>query len=188
MIHRITLSLLGLLIALGAFARDEATDTITSDRTVDPDISTRFTWGAEIGVGIDMNTNDMSVIEFGANFGLSAPGLPLLGVGAEVNMMMSNSCSSFPIYAIARTNFGMRHSPLFIQLKAGCIINNIYSVRKTNIYLAPGIGIYLARGRKFSSYLSVAYTYNGFRGSDLGPDHIRIRGLNYASVGIGVNF
>ena len=72
-----------------------------------------FCWGADLGGSIDMSGHDMSTIDIGANFGYKNDYLRLLGIGASLNMMVSNSNRSFPIYGIVRTNFMNRPSLCF---------------------------------------------------------------------------
>ncbi len=148
-----------------------------------------FTWGGAIGVGIDMSSHDMSTIKATVVLGYKTPSVPLIGVGAGVNMMMSNSFSSFPLFGVVRTNFGAVRTPLFIEMRAGAIVTNMGSSSHTALYLSPGIGINLAKGEKFRSYLLLSYEYNGLKyTSPDDPSIGRIRGLDYASASIGILF
>lgn len=148
-----------------------------------------FTWGGAIGTAIDMSSHDMSTIKASVVLGYKSPSFPLVGVGAGVNMMMSNSNSSFPIFAVVRTNFGATHSPLFIEMRAGAIVTNLSNSSHTALYLSPGIGINLAKGEKFRSYLLLSYEYNGLKYTSADDPTIgRIRGLDYASASIGILF
>lgn len=148
-----------------------------------------FAWGGAIGVGIDMSSHDMSTVKASVVLGYKTLSVPLIGVGAGVNMMMSNSFASFPLFAVARTNFGATRSPLFIEMRAGAIITNLNKVSRTALYLSPGIGINLATGDKFRSYLTVSYEYNGLKyTSPDDPTIGRIRGIDYVSASIGIVF
>ena len=64
-----------------------------------------FAWGAEIGGGIDLTSHDMSSINLDAYLGYRNSWIDVLGIGAEVDMMVNNSVRSFPVYALFRTGF-----------------------------------------------------------------------------------
>ena len=96
-----------------------------------------FCWGADLGGSIDMSGHDMSTIDIGANFGYKNDYLRLLGIGASLNMMVSNSNRSFPIYGIVRTNFMNRPSLCFLMLGLGYHLTTLktMSVRLVCSYL-----------------------------------------------------
>lgn len=148
----------------------------------------RFTWGAETGTGIDMGGDNMSTLNLRATAAYSGPWLELAGIGAGVDMVMSNSTRSFPIYAILRSSFTRRPSLLFAEMRAGIAVNQVpYFHDRTNCFLQPGVGIHLATGSTFSSYLALSYTYNSmsFYGDKA---ETLIHGLNLATIAIGINF
>lgn len=148
-----------------------------------------FAWGAEIGGGIDMTSNDLSSINLDAYFGYRNSWCELLGVGAEVNMMVNNSVRSFPVYAVFRTGFSRRPTILFMDLRAGVAFNNITdSQQQTSAYISPGLGVNLAGGRTFQSYLTVSYVYNGMKPFMLGDRNIDVDPLSMACVRLGIRF
>lgn len=147
-----------------------------------------FAWGAEIGTGIDMGGDDMSTLNIHAAVGYRNSWLKIAGIGAGIDMMMSNSCRSYPIYAIARTSFSSRPKLLFGDMRVGVAVNQAPGIPdRTNFYLQPGIGITLAKGKSFSSHLLLSYTYNSMTFPGDREDTL-IHGLNRATISIGVTF
>ncbi len=148
-----------------------------------------FAWGAEIGGGIDMTSHDMSSINLDAYFGYRNSWAEVIGVGAEVDMMVNNSVRSFPVYAVFRTGFSRRPTLLFMDLRAGVAFNNITdSSQQTSGYVSPGIGVNLAGGKTFQSYLVVSYVYNGLKPFTLGERYINVDPLSMACVRLGIRF
>lgn len=172
-----------LLIFLNAFCLSAAEpDQVKSNWN-------HFTWGAEIGGGIDMTSNDMSTVNLDAYFGYRNSWIQMLGVGAEVNMMVSNSVRAFPVYAMFRTSFCKKPKLLFMDLRGGVVFNNVtYGSQQTRLYLSPGIGINLATGRTFKSYLQLSYVYNGMQPYTKNGELKDIDGLSMACIRLGINF
>lgn len=150
--------------------------------------SRKFTWGAEAGTGIDMGGDNMSTLNLRATVAYSGPYLELAGIGAGVDMVMSNSTRTFPIYAIVRSSFARAPKLLFAELRGGIAVSQVPSFAdQTKPFIQPGVGIHLATGATFSSYLTLSYTYNGFSFYGDKADTL-IRGLNLATIAIGVTF
>ena len=82
-----------------------------------------FTWGASAGASIDMSGNDMSTVDFEISFGMRRGWINFLGIGAEADIMVSNSCRSFPLFAELRTNFTDRPTLAFWDIKLGASLN-----------------------------------------------------------------
>lgn len=149
-----------------------------------------FAWGADIGTSIDVSGNDMSTLNLDAFFGYRAAAIDIVGVGAGINMMVSNSCRAFPLYAIVRTSFRTAPSLCFMDLRAGCAIDNLSdATTQTAFYASPAIGFNLAMGKTFQSYITVGYTYNGMKsfGSEYGTTEIRY-GIHMVTARFGVTF
>lgn len=147
-----------------------------------------FAWGLDVGPGIDMGGDDMSTINIHATLGYRNPWLKIAGVGVGIDMMMSNSCRSFPIYAIARTSFSSKPKLLFGDMRVGVAYNQAPGIPdRTNFYIQPGIGIELAKGRQFSSHLILSYSYNAMTFYGDKQDTL-IKGLNRANISLGVTF
>lgn len=151
-------------------------------------LASKFAWGAEAGTGIDMGGDNMSTLNLRAHFGYSGPWLELIGLGAGVDMVMSNSCRSYPVYGVVRTGFSSRRRLLFAEMRGGVAFNYAPGVPdRTNLFLQPGAGIHLATGRTYASYLTLSYVYNAmtFYGD---KNNTLIHGVNLATLAIGVVF
>lgn len=148
-----------------------------------------FTWGADAGASIDLTTNDMSTVDFGIYFGMRRGWINFVGVGVEADIMVSNSCRSFPIFAELRTNFVNRPTVAFMDIKLGASLNYLeHNHNQTGIYGFAGAGFNLARSSKFSSHLIVGYTFRQRR-TVVGEEMTHhFRNLQYATVKIGVSF
>ncbi len=148
-----------------------------------------FCWGADLGGSIDMSGHDMSTIDIGANFGYKNDYLRLLGIGASLNMMVSNSNRSFPIYGIVRTNFMNRPSLCFFDARAGVSLNYFEdNVSQAGLFLSGGIGFNLALGQKFKSHIILSYNYfdRGYYTRD-GVDYNQ-PDLHLVTMRLGVSF
>lgn len=148
-----------------------------------------FAWGAEVAGSIDLTSHDLSSVNLDAYFGYRNSWIDVIGVGAEVNMMLSNSVRSFPVYAMFRTSFTSRPSVVFMDLRGGIAFNNLtYSSTQTTAYVSPGIGFNLAGGKTFQSYLTISYVYNSLKSFSLGDRNIDVDGLSSACVRLGIRF
>lgn len=147
-----------------------------------------FAWGTAAGGCIDMAGHDMSSINIDANFGYRSSWINLLGVGASIDMMVNNSVRSFPLYAVLRTGFKSVPTLCFGDFRIGCAFNNLNNTHhQTRLYFSSGVGVNLATGRTFRSYLMLSYVYNGMDG--LYKDGEKpIHGLHMACVRFGVAF
>lgn len=165
-----------------------------------PDPATRlagyaFGWGAQIGGSIDMTGNNMSTVDFAATVGLRHLWMKLLGVGFGANVMASNSCRSYLVFANLRTDFlSTRRGLLFMDTRLG-IANNTFphNVQRTGFYGYMGLGVNLATSRTFSSHVSLGYTFVQ-RGrvnttdADGNPESHYLQHLQYATVALGITF
>ncbi|MCM1521221.1 MAG: hypothetical protein NC039_01050 [Muribaculaceae bacterium] len=166
------------VISMGCHAANDNTVTRSSG----------FAWGVEVGPGIDMGGDDMSTLNIHAALGYRNSWLKIAGVGAGIDMMMSNSCRSYPIYAIARTSFSSKPKLIFADMRIGVSYNQATGIPdRTNFYIQPGVGIELARGHSFSSYLLLSYSYNAMTFYGDKQDTL-IKGLNRSTITIGVTF
>jgi hypothetical protein len=119
-----------------------------------------FTWGADLGSAIDLSANDMTSIDLHGYFGYKDRWLRFLGVGAGVNSMISNQSRCYPVYAMVRTSFSSKPQLCFLDARIGLSFNNIMAYQsQTDFYGTIGIGITLAKGRKFSSHIILSYTF-----------------------------
>jgi len=147
-----------------------------------------FTWGAEVGSGIDMGGDDMSTLNIAALIGYRTSWISFAGIGLGIDMMMSNSCRAFPVYGMIRSSFAEKPKLFFAEMRAGVALNQATNVPdRTNLFLQPGAGIYLATGKTFASYLTLSYTYNAMTFYGDKKDTL-VHGLNMATLSIGVTF
>lgn len=147
-----------------------------------------FTWGAEVASGIDMGGDNMSTLNISALLGYRTAWIDFVGVGAGIDMMMSNSCRAYPIYAMLRSSFSPHRKLFFAEMRGGVSYNQATDVAdRTDLFLQPGAGIYLATGKTFASYLSLSYTYNAMTFYGNKKDTL-VHGLNMATITLGVTF
>lgn len=147
-----------------------------------------FTWGAEVGSGIDMGGDNMSTINIAALIGYRTSWINFAGVGLGIDMMMSNSCRAYPVFGMIRSSFAEKPKLFFAEMRAGVAFNQATNVPdRTNLFLQPGAGIYLATGKTFASYLLLSYTYNAMTFYGDKKDTL-VHGLNMATLSIGVTF
>lgn len=148
-----------------------------------------FVWGAEVGSTIDMSGSEMSSIDFNAAFGLGYKWLNFAGIGAGAHIMVSNSCRTYPIFALIRSDFSKLVKFLFVDFRAGVALNYLEpSIRQTGVYLSPSLGFNLATGEKFRSYITVGYTYISRKDAMRGDTLYEFKPLSMASVRLGVAF
>lgn len=174
--------LLAAVACLGAGGAQTPEEQFYSPRTA-------FTWGADAGASIDMTDNDMSTVDFDIYFGMRRRWIDFLGIGVGADIMVSNSCRSFPLYAAFRTNFVNRPTIAFWDLRLGVALNYLeHNHQQTGLYGFTGVGFNLARSRRFSSHILLGYTYRERR-RIVGPEMEHDFGsLSCATVKIGVVF
>ncbi|MCM1292694.1 MAG: hypothetical protein NC111_05815 [Bacteroides sp.] len=178
---KIIFALLGIMLSLTASAADQNKKDVTG--------WSHFAWGAEVGGSIDMTSHDLSSVNIDAYLGYRNSWCEVLGVGAEINMMLSNSVRAFPVYAMFRTGFSSRPTLMFFDMRAGVCFNNLSeSNQQTTAYVSPGIGVNLAGGKSFQSYVTLSYVYNSLRPFDIGDRHFNVDGLSMACVRLGIRF
>lgn len=148
----------------------------------------RFAWGADAGASIDMTGNDMSAVDFSAFFGMRRGWINFLGVGAEANIVTSNSCRYYPLFLDFRTNFVNRPTLFFWGLRVGASLNYLEdNWHQVGLYGLTGVGINLARSRNFCSHIFVGYTYRQRRTPDAEAAP-KMSDLHYATFKLGVTF
>ncbi|MCM1348671.1 MAG: hypothetical protein NC338_04600 [Firmicutes bacterium] len=178
----ISIAIITAASSLSSFAASDSSDYTQSGWN-------HFVWGAEVGGAIDMTSNNLSSLNLDAYFGYKNSWINALGVGASVNMMVSNSVRAFPVYAMLRTDFSSQKKLLFMDLRGGVAFNNLtYGSSQTSLYLSPGIGINLASSKTFNSYITLSYIYNGLKPFNLGDRHCDVDGLSMACLRLGISF
>lgn len=150
---------------------------------------TRFAWGAEFGSSVDLSANDMSSIDISASFGVSHKWIMLAGLGAGANMMISNSCRTYPVFAVFRTDFSSFMKVVFVEVRGGAALNYLRDeVSQTGAYAGFYLGFNLARSKKFRSYITAGYTFVGRKDVIDGESVTKYDPLSLASVRLGVTF
>ncbi len=147
----------------------------------------RFAWGAETGGSVDLSGNDMSSFDFNLSFGIRYRWLKFAGIGTGADIMVSNSCRTFPVYVRIATDFHTLPQLLFLDLKGGIGFNYLENNRQsTGAYAYSGLGINFARTAKFSSYMSIGYSFIQHR--DNTDAIVTHSDLHMATIKIGINF
>jgi len=186
MMRRCLLILLAALAACVASAAAPA-DSVTG---LQPEaLRARFAWSAGFGGSIDLSAHDMSSIDFDVSLGVRYRWLTFGGLGVGANVMVGNSCRTYPVYATLRTSFSSRPQIVFLDVRGGVALNYLPDdVHQTGPYASLGVGFNLAGGRKFQSYIIAGYTYMGRRDvtGELGTQPYEA--LHYAGVRLGVSF
>lgn len=148
-----------------------------------------FTWGVDLGSGVDLTTHNMTMFELGGIFGYKGRWLRFAGVGASIVSMMDNASRCYPVYAMVRTSFSPYHRLCFLEIKGGVSFNSILEYKsQTGFYGSLGIGLTLAHSRKFSSHVVLRGIFMPL--SPVEVDGVRQLNydLGYAAIGIGCAF
>lgn len=149
----------------------------------------RFSWGASLVGAVDVSGHDMSTIGIDAYLGMKVPYVQMLGVGVGVNVPVSNSLRTLPVYMVARTNFRNRPSLCFLDLRGGVSINDVDDkTRKPGEFVSVGIGINLASSKKFSSHMILAYSFIGRHDYLVENEPVKIHNLHMATLRLGICF
>ncbi|MDE5554503.1 MAG: hypothetical protein K2J10_04905 [Muribaculaceae bacterium] len=174
-------------VAASIAKKQSATKVPTIDNQTLPGT---FAWEAEAGSSIDMSGNDMSALDIAASFGYKRGLIKFLGVGAAMNVMVNNSARSFPIYLAFKTNFRKRPSLVFMDLRCGMSLNYLPNDYQQNAFYGMlGLGVNLAQGKKFSSYLVLGYTFKQFNDIETSSGSlIKLNDIHSATVKLGVTF
>lgn len=156
-------------------------------RVVNP--VSHFAWGIDAGVAVDMTSNDMTFADIHGYVGYRNSWLRFAGLGAGIDMMLSNSSRSYPVYAMLRTSFSTRPKLSFLDLRAGCAFNSIDTFKsQTDFYGSLGWGVTLASSKTFTSHIILSYTYMPLSDIDTEQGVQRMPDLHYATIRIGVSF
>lgn len=119
-----------------------------------------FTWGADLGSSVDLTANDMTSVDIHGYFGYKGHWLRFAGIGTGINSMLGNSSRCYPVYAMLRTSFSSQPQLCFLDLRLGISFNNILDLSsQTDFYGSVGLGVTLARGKKFASHIILSYNF-----------------------------
>lgn len=181
------LVLSALLVPASAMAAQS--DVIDNEAKVNYAEKSGFAWGVNAGSSIDLTSNDLSTLNADVYFGVRTPTVTMAALGAGIHAMVSNSGRIYPVYAMLRTSFSKKPRLCFLDLRAGIAFSTLPgSPGQRSFYGAPSLGIRLASGRSFSSYVTVGYTFIGLKSFGTAKDHKNLNGLSMASIGIGISF
>lgn len=138
---------------------------LAPEATVNPESNLgHFTWGADIGSSVDLTANDMTSVDIHGCFGYKGHWMRFAGLGAGINSMLSNASRCYPVYALLRTSFSSRPRLCFLDLRLGISINNILNYSsQTDFYGSIGLGVTLAKGKKFASHIIISYNFMPIR-------------------------
>ena len=148
-----------------------------------------FTWGVDLGSGVDLTSHDMTMFELGACFGYKGSWMRCAGVGATIVSMMNNSSRCYPVYGMLRTSFSRYHRLCFMEVQAGVSFNSILDYkRQSDFYGSLGIGLTLAHSRKFTSHVILRGVFMPLSPVEVdGVRHLTYD-IGYACIGIGCAF
>lgn len=153
--HRILASALATM-AMVAMASPVAgaRDTTSHDPFTHNGTMGHFTWGVDLGSGLDLTAHDMTNMNISACFGYKGNWIRFAGVGAEIMSMVNNSSRCYPVYAQLRTSFSHYPRLCFLEARAGVAFSSIMDYKaQTDFYGSLGIGFTLAHSNKFSSHM-----------------------------------
>lgn len=149
----------------------------------------KFAWGADVGASVDMTGHDMSALGISAMFGMEWKWVRFAGIGAEADVMVSNSSRVYPLSVIFRTDFSQRRRLLFMDLRGGVAPGYLsHDTQQTVPYASAGLGVTLASGRNYSSHLMLSYIYLGQKECYKGDELRDCPGLSFVQLRFGVNF
>lgn len=178
------------LASQGSIAQESPGSMEASPRIQSTDaLKVSFAWGADISASVDMSANDMSSLNLSVNVGMKRGWINFLGVGAQADICMSNSCRFYPMYLLFRTNFTDRPTRVFWELKGGVSLNYLeHNHQQYGAYAFTGVGMKLATGRRFTSHLILGYTLLQRR-KVVGPEMTHdFTDLHFATVKLGITF
>ena len=148
-----------------------------------------FTWGVELGSGLDLTAHDMTMFEISAAFGYKNEWVRFAGVGASILSMMNNSSRCYPVYAMVRTSFTPYFSPCFLEARAGASFNSLLNYgSQTDFYGSLGVGFTLAHSRKFTSHIVLRGVVMPLRPVTVDDRRYLDYTVAYASLAIGCAF
>lgn len=148
-----------------------------------------FTWGVDLGSGVDLTARDMTMFELSAGFGYKNPWIRVAGVGASILTMMNNSSRCYPVYAMLRTSFSPYFRRCFLEVKAGISFSSLLNYgSQNNLFGSLGVGITLAHSRKFTSHVVLRGVAIPLKKVIVDDESQLGYTLAYASIGIGCAF
>lgn len=151
--------------------------------------TSHFTWGAEIGSSIDCTANNMSTFDLDVLVGYKNPFLQLAGVGIGVHRSIYEGTNYVPIYAVIRTDFRSKPSPLFMHVQGGYSFNTFKdSPTFGDVSGSLGMGINLSLSKIARSYVIIGAGVRYFNHRHREQINLDRRYVLIAKLSFGVNF
>lgn len=148
-----------------------------------------FTWGAETGASLDMTSHDLSTFDVDVMLGYKNSIFNLAGIGAGLHRSVHAGNNFIPVYAVLRTDFRRKPSPLFLNVQAGYSFNTVQdSETLGDFYGAFGMGVNLSQSRKANSYVILSVAYQYLSSKILSKIDFDTHYVFFAKLNIGVNF
>lgn len=151
----------------------------TKSPVVPSDMMRSVMVGLELSTDLDLSSTDLSTFNADLLFGYRHKVIQLLGASVGVHKSMGSSDCFIPIQAVFRTGFSPRPTLCFMHLSAGYSFNTIADSHMFGDTMATlGVGVNLARSRKFQSNIVLAF---GFR--HLNERHRELTSINKPNLG-----
>lgn len=158
----------------------------TKDRSL---ANSHFTWGAEIGTSIDIAGYDLSTFDLDFNIGYKNRLFNSLGVSGGVHRNFHHGTYYVPFTAMARVNLNPANPWGFLQLNVGYSFNTVGDTKSAGAFtFSTGIGFRLAYSRRFSSHVSVGYSYMRLAKTQQAMLDKRRTNVDLIHVRLGINF
>lgn len=148
-----------------------------------------FTWGADLGSTMDLTNQSLTSFDLSACFGYRHKAMRFIGLGAGINVMVTNASRAYPVFAQVRTTFTPQNKLIFMDVKAGIAFLNLYdTVSRKPFYGCLGVGVTLASGLNFSSHIIFSYNFMP-TGNIVVPEQPRpIKPFHGAAIRLGAAF
>jgi hypothetical protein len=148
-----------------------------------------FTWGGDAGASIDLSGHDMSTFDIDVMLGYRNKFLTCLGVGSGVHRAFGSDNTMIPVYALIRTSFCSKPSPLFLNIKAGYSFNTLKDAQThKGANISIGIGFKLINTKKIQSHIILSYGYIHLNKEQRAISSINAAHIDFAQVKFGVSF
>lgn len=158
----------------------------TTDRSL---ANSHFTWGAEIGTSIDIAGYDLSTFDLDFNIGYKNSLFNSLGVSCGVHRNFHHGTYYVPFTAMTRVNLNPNNPWGFLQFNVGYSFNTVGETKSAGAFtFGTGIGFRLAYSRRFSSHVSVGYSYMRLAKTQQTMLDKRRTNVDLIHVRLGINF
>lgn len=188
-------TLIAPLICAGLFSPCHAATPETAPayepliKTESRGIARHFAWGADVSMSIDMSGYDMSTLDAEVMAGYKCSWLRIAGVGVGLSRSFGSGHTFVPVFAVFRSSFRSKPSPLFLDFKAGYSFNTIHDAPTLgDVAASIGMGINLASGRNFKSHIIIGYGFRHFSYRHREITGLNAKNISMAQLAFGINF